>query len=67
MLYTEIFDLCSEIHTKHINTLRGQTELVQIYISISIYIYIFVCVCVCVYQWGLKGDSGKIAKDILLS
>jgi len=24
MLYTEIIAVCSQIHTKHINTLRGQ-------------------------------------------
>jgi hypothetical protein len=24
MLYSEIIAVCSEIHTKHINTLRGQ-------------------------------------------
>jgi len=31
MLYREIIAVCSEIHTKHINTLRGQNvELVYI-------------------------------------
>jgi len=31
MLYREIIDVCSEIHTKHINTLRGQNvELLNV-------------------------------------
>jgi hypothetical protein len=31
MLYREIIDVCSQIHTKHINTLRGQkVEFVNI-------------------------------------
>jgi hypothetical protein len=31
MLYREIFAVCSQIHTKHINTLRGQNvELLNI-------------------------------------
>ena len=38
MLYTEIIAVCSEIHTKHINTLCGQN--VELYIYIYIYIYI---------------------------
>ena len=38
MLYREIIAVCSEIHTKHINTLCGQN--VELYIYIYIYIYI---------------------------
>ena len=31
MLYREIMAVCSEIHTKHINTLRGQNvELLNV-------------------------------------
>jgi hypothetical protein len=31
MLYSEIIAVCSEIHTKHINTLRGQNvELLNV-------------------------------------
>ena len=31
MLYREIIDVCSEIHTKHINTLSGQNvELMNV-------------------------------------
>ena len=33
MLYKEIIALCSEIHTKHINTLCGQN--VELYIKIQ--------------------------------
>jgi len=33
MLYREIIAVCSQIHTKHINTLRGQN--VELYINIQ--------------------------------
>ena len=43
MLYWEIIAVCSQIHTKHINTLCGQNgELLNVKIC-------SVCVCVCVY------------------
>ena len=34
MLYREIIAVCSQIHTKHINTLRGQN--VELYIKIRL-------------------------------
>jgi len=37
MLYREIIAVCSEIHTKHINTLRGQNvELVNVELEVHI-------------------------------
>jgi len=37
MLYREIIAVCSEIHTKQINTLRGQNvELVNVNLMVSI-------------------------------
>ena len=37
MLYNEIIALCSQIHTKHINTLCGQNvELLNINLVVSI-------------------------------
>ena len=37
MLYSEIIALCSEIHTKHINTLCGQNvELVNVKLAVQI-------------------------------
>ena len=37
MLYREIFALCSEIHTKHINTLCGQNvELLNVKLTAHI-------------------------------
>ena len=37
MLYREIIDGCSEIHTKHINTLCGQNlELLNVKLSVHI-------------------------------
>jgi len=37
MLYREIMAVCSEIHTKHINTLCGQNVLISTNIKIKIY------------------------------
>ena len=37
MLYSEIIAVCSEIHTKHINTLCGQNvELVNVKLAVHI-------------------------------
>jgi len=37
MLYREIIAVCSEIHTKHINTLRGQNvELLNVELVVHI-------------------------------
>ena len=37
MLYTKIIDVCSEIHTKHINTLCGQNvELLNVKLAVHI-------------------------------
>ena len=37
MLYREIIDVCSQIHTKHINTLRGQNvELLNLKLVVYI-------------------------------
>ena len=37
MLYREIMAVCSEIHTKHINTVRGQNvELLNVYLVVHI-------------------------------
>jgi hypothetical protein len=37
MLYTEMIAVCSEIHTKHINTLCGQNvEFVNVKLLVSI-------------------------------
>ena len=37
MLYREIIAVCSEIHTKHINTLCGQkVELLNVKLAVSI-------------------------------
>ena len=37
MLYREIIAVCSEIHTKHINTLRGQSvELLNVKLVVRI-------------------------------
>ena len=37
MLYTEIIALCSQIHTKHINTLCGQNvELVNVKLVVHV-------------------------------
>jgi len=37
MLYREIIAVCSEIHTKHINTLRGQNlELLNVKVVVRI-------------------------------
>ena len=35
MLYREIITVCSQIHTKHINTLCGQN--VELYLKIGLY------------------------------
>jgi hypothetical protein len=44
MLYSEITAVCSQIHTKHINTLCGQNvELLNV--KLAVYSY----------QWVLKG------------
>ena len=37
MLYSEIFAVCSQIHTKHINTLCGQNvEFVDVKLAVHI-------------------------------
>ena len=37
MLYREIMDVCSEIHTKHINTVCGQNvELLNVKLAVRI-------------------------------
>jgi len=47
MMYREIIALCSEIHTKHINTLCGQNvELLNVKPG-GIGIRVCVCVCLC--------------------
>jgi hypothetical protein len=45
MLYREIIAVCSEIHTKHINTLCGQ----------NVEIFNVVPGGACSYHWALKG------------
>jgi len=46
MLYREIIAVCSEIHTKHINTLSGQnTELLNVKLAVHI---------VTTGLWGVK-------------
>ena len=43
MLYSEIIAICSQIHTKHINTLCGQNvELLDVKLEVRN------------YQWALK-------------
>jgi len=37
MLYTEIIAVCSQIHTKHINTLCGQNEE---FVSVKLVVHI---------------------------
>jgi len=37
MLYREIMDVCSEIHTKHINTLCGQ-NVVLLNVKLAVHI-----------------------------
>jgi hypothetical protein len=45
MLYREIIAVCSQIHTKHINTLRGQNvELLNV--KLAVHIVTTVCVTV---------------------
>ena len=42
MLYREIIAVCSQIHTKHINTLRGQNvELLNV--KLAVYIVTITC------------------------
>jgi hypothetical protein len=37
MLYSEIVSVCTQIHTKHINTLRGQNvELLDVKLAVHI-------------------------------
>jgi len=37
MLYREMMAVCSEIHTKHVNTLRGQNgELLNVKLAVHI-------------------------------
>ena len=36
MLYMEIFGVCSQIHTKHINTLCGQ-NVVLLNVKVAVY------------------------------
>ena len=39
MLYREIIAVCSQIHTKHINTLRGQNvELLNVKLAVHVLI-----------------------------
>jgi hypothetical protein len=46
MLYREIIAVCSQIHTKHINTLRGQNvELLSVKLAVRTYSN----------HWALKG------------
>ena len=45
MMYREIIAVCSQIHTKHINTLCGQNvELLNVKLAVHI-----------VTHWALKG------------
>jgi len=38
MLHREIIAVCSQIHTKHINTLRGQNvELLNVKLAVSVH------------------------------
>jgi hypothetical protein len=47
MLYSEIIAVCSEIHTKHINTLCGQNvELVNVKLVVLIVYYAVLCLTV---------------------
>jgi len=50
MLYREIMAVCSQIHTKHINTLRGQNEeLLNVKLSGT-----------CSDHWTLEGQISVI-------
>jgi len=49
MLYGEIIAVCSQIHTKHINTLRGQNvELLNVNLL------------VCIVTTGLEGVKSQL-------
>ena len=57
MLYREIIALCSQIHTKHINTLCGQNLLL---LNVAVHILTTgnqmvnkSSICVCVVNWTL--------------
>jgi hypothetical protein len=60
MLYREIIAVCSEFHTKHINTLCGQNvELLNVKLAVHIvttvrYIYCPLCGTYCDH-WALEG------------
>jgi hypothetical protein len=49
MLYMEIIAICSQIHTKHINTLCGQNidlvnvELVEYTVTTGLYSIVYLC------------------------
>ena len=52
MLYREIMAVCSQIHTKHINTLCGQNvEL----LNVKLAVYIVTTVRYDSDHWALKG------------
>ena len=52
MLYREIIAVCSQIHTKHINTLCGQNvELLNVELAVHI------------VTTGLYGDKLRTLKD----
>ena len=36
MLYREIIAVCSEIHTKHINTVRAERRIVNVKLAVRI-------------------------------
>ena len=76
MLYREIMAVCSEIHTKHINTLCGQNvellnvKLAVLVICVLLYALVFAhahthththIVCKCTYLWVTV--SANIACD----
>ena len=68
MLYREVIAVCSEIHTKHINTLCGQNVLVEFLIPFpklrKAAIGFFVAVCPSVVRMKRLGSQLKHFYDI---
>ena len=64
MLYREIIALCSQIHTKHTNTLCGQNvELLNVKLAVykvttGLYRVLFLCILTSLW-WTLKGKHAS--------
>jgi len=52
MLYREIIAVCSQIHTKHINTLCGQNVE---FCNVKLVVHIVTTGDTCSDQWAIKG------------